>query len=85
MKRKELYNYIREEIVNELSETTYAGKEAVPKIQKDPKFNTLKADAKTNAVNDLKAGGDVELEEMARTPNNIKLGDPAKVALIRKL
>jgi len=85
MKRKELYNYIREEIVNELSETTYAGKDSVPKIQKDPKFNTLKTDAKTNAISDLKAGGDVELEEMARTPNNIKLGDPAKVALIRKL
>lgn len=85
MKRKELYNYIREEIVNELSETTYAGKEAVPKIQKDPKFNTLKADAKTNAVNDLKAGGDVELEEMARTANNIKIGDPAKVTLLKKL
>jgi len=85
MKRKDLYQYIRQEIINELSETTYAGKDSVQKIQKDPKFNTLKSDAKANAISDLKAGGDVELEEMARTPNNIKLGDPAKIALARKL
>jgi hypothetical protein len=30
-------------------------------------------------------GIDVELKEMARTPNNVKIGDPAKVALVRKL
>ena len=65
MKRKELYAYIREQIINELTETTYAGKDSVQKIQKDPKFNSLKSDAKVNAISDLKAGGDVELEEMA--------------------
>lgn len=88
MKRKELYDYIRTEIVNELTttnETTYAGKGAIPKIKQDPKFNTLDASAKTNAINDLNKGGDVELEEMARTPNKVKLGDPAKVALVKKL
>lgn len=85
MKRKDLYNYIRQEIINELSETTYAGKGAVEKIKKDPKFNTLNTGAKANALDDLNKGGDVELEEMARTPNNIKLGDPAKVAMAKKL
>lgn len=75
MKRKDLYNYIREEIINELSETTYAGKDSVSKIQKDPKFNALKPDAKTNAISDLKTGGDVELEEMARKGSNIKVGE----------
>lgn len=85
MKRKDLYNYVRQEIINELSETTYAGKGAVEKIKKDPKFNSLNTSAKTNAVNDLNSGGDVELEEMARTPNNIKLGDPAKIAIAKKL
>ena len=90
MKRKELYEFIREEIINELTETTYAGKGAVEKITKDPKFNTLKADAKTNAIKDLNAGGDVELEEseleeMARIPNKIRLGDAAKIALAKEL
>jgi len=90
MKRKELYEFIREEIINELTETTYAGKGAVEKITKDPKFNTLKADAKTNAIKDLNAGGDVELEEseleeMARIPNKIRLGDAVKITLAKEL
>jgi hypothetical protein len=49
MKRKELYNFIREEIVNELSEATYAGKDATDDMQKDPKYNTLNTDAKNKA------------------------------------
>ena len=47
MKRKELYEFIREEIINELTETTYAGKGAVEKITKDPlvifEFREMKA------------------------------------------
>ena len=85
MKRKELYEFVREGIISELSETTYAGVGAVDKIQKDPKFGKLKPDAKTNALNDLKTGGDVELEEMARIPNKIRVGDAAKVALAKEL
>jgi len=85
MKRKDLYNYIKEEIVEALSETTYAGKDAVQKIQKDPKFNTLKSDAKTNAISDLKAGGDVELEEMANIVSKIKIQDLAKFALAKEV
>jgi uncharacterized Zn ribbon protein len=75
MKRKELYNYIREQIVNELTETTYAGKASVEKIKKDPKFNTLDTGAKTNVIKDLTAGSDVELEEMARPANVLKKGE----------
>jgi hypothetical protein len=85
MKHKDLYNYIKEEIVEALSETTYAGKDSVPDIQKDPKFNTLKPDAKTNAISDLKAGGDVELEEMANVVSMIKIQDPAKFALAKEV
>lgn len=85
MKRKELYNFIREEIVNELTETTYAGKGAVEKIKKDPKFNTLDTGAKTNAVNDLNKGGDVELEEMARKANTLKVGDQEKFEAAKDL
>ena len=85
MKRKELYNFIREEIVNELTETTYAGKGAVEKIKKDPKFNTLDTGAKTNAVNDLNKGGDVELEEMARKANTLKVGNQEKFEAAKDL
>ena len=86
MKRKELYNYIREEIVNELSEAgTYAGNKAVDDMKKDIDYNTLNSLAKADSEKKLRAGGSVTIGEMARTPNNIKLGDPAKVALIRKL
>jgi len=86
MKRKELYNYIREEIVNELSEAgTYAGNKAVDDMKKDADYNSLNSLAKTDSEKKLRAGGSVTIGEMARTANNIKLGDPAKVALIRKL
>jgi hypothetical protein len=86
MKRKELYNYIREEIVNELSEAgTYAGNKAVDDMKKDTDYNTLNSLAKADSEKKLRAGGSVTIGEMARTANNIKLGDPAKVALIRKL
>jgi hypothetical protein len=86
MKRKELYNYIREEIVNELSEAgTYAGNKAVDDMKKDADYNSLNSLAKADSEKKLRAGGSVTIGEMARTANNIKLGDPAKVALIRKL
>lgn len=85
MKRKDLYNHIKEEIVGALSETTYAGKDSVPKIQKDQKFNALKPDAKANAISDLKAGGDVELEEMANIGSKIKIQDTTKFALAKEI
>ena len=85
MKRKDLYNYIKEEIVGALTETTYAGKDSVPDIQKNPKFNSLKTDAKTNAINSLKAGGDVELEEMANKADIIKIQNPEKFALAKEI
>jgi len=84
MKRKDLKAYIRTEIINELSETTYAGKGAVPSIQKDPKFNSLKSDAKKNALADLNTGGDVELEE-ARKAGGYRIGDAGKFAEAKEL
>lgn len=78
MKRTDLYKYIREQIVNELTETTYAGKGSVEKIKKDPKFNILDTGAKTNVINDLTAGSDVELEEMARISDIYKKDDNTK-------
>lgn len=84
MKRKELYNYIREEIVNELTvvtkSTTSDEINDIAKSEKTPTTTVKKA------IDTAKSTGkDVNIAEMARTPNNIKLGDPAKVALLRKL
>lgn len=78
MKRTDLHKYIREQIINELTETTYAGKASIEKIKKDPKFNTLDNSAKNNVVNDLNAGSDVELEEMARPSDLYKKDDNTK-------
>jgi len=68
MKRKELYEYIREQIINELTVAegnTYAGKDAVDDLQKDPKFGTLSGTGKTDSVNKLKQGGSVTIGELA--------------------
>jgi hypothetical protein len=87
MKRKELYNYIREEIVNELTLSEGTAEENAAKAAE---LKSIDAQIKALATKKLEvtksgAVAEVELEEMARTANNIKLGDPAKVALIRKL
>jgi hypothetical protein len=77
MKRKELYNYIREEIVNELSEAD---------LDKTTGSVVMKKGTNPSDIKKVTSQGiDVELKEMARTPNKIKLGDPAKVALVKKL
>jgi hypothetical protein len=76
MKAKQLRRLIHESIKEVLNETTYAGKGAVEKIKKDPKFNSLDSSAKTNSINDLNKGGDVELEEMARLAKGFRLADP---------
>jgi hypothetical protein len=90
MKRKELYNYIREEIVNELStnegvavELTGTTGKTVQSFQNMSAANKFKSEnPNVKAVRQLEEDN---LDEMARTANNVKLGDPAKVALIRKL
>jgi hypothetical protein len=77
MKRKELYNYIREEIINELTEVD---------LDKTSGAVIMKKGTNPSDVKKLTSQGiDVELKEMARTANNIKLGDPAKIALVKKL
>jgi len=62
MKKSEAKEYIKELIVSELSvkEGTYVGAAAVGALQKDPKFAAAKD--KSSALNTLKAGGSVTLE-----------------------
>jgi len=85
MKRKDLYNFVHEEIVNELKEATYAGKDATDDMQKDPKFNTLNTDAKNKAKMELGKGGSVTIGEMARKANTLKVGDKAKFDVAKDL
>jgi len=76
MKRKDLYNYVREEIINELTEAgTYAGNKALDDLKKDTDYSTLNSMAKTDAEKKLKAGGSVTIGELARKGSSIKAGE----------
>ena len=50
MKISELKSAIREMIINELDEATYAGKSAEVDIKKDPEFNALSSTAKEKSI-----------------------------------
>jgi len=65
MKHTRLLEIIREEIAGALGETTYAGKNSINQLKKDPKFSSLSGDGKINATKELTSGGTVELEEDA--------------------
>jgi hypothetical protein len=82
MKAKQLRRLVREAIEEVLKEgNTYAGKDTVDDIQKDPKFNTLSGTGKQDTLNKLKQGGSVtigegDIEEMARIAKGFRLADP---------
>jgi hypothetical protein len=64
MKKSELKAEIKEyivEILSEVDEATYMGADSADDLQKDPKFAAAKD--KTQAINTLKAGGSVTLQE----------------------
>jgi hypothetical protein len=64
MKKSELKAEIKEyivEILSEIDEATYVGAGAVADMQKDPNFSKVKD--KSSAINTLKAGESVTLEE----------------------
>ena len=64
MKKSELKAEIKEyivEILSEVDEATYVGAGAADDLQKDPKFAAAKD--KTQAINTLKSGGSVTLQE----------------------
>ncbi len=42
---------------------TYAGKDAIPDITKDPKYSTLNSMGKQDVLKKLQSGGTVSLEE----------------------
>ena len=64
MKKSELKAEIKEyiiEILSEVDEATYVGAGSVDDLQKDPNFASAKD--KTTAINTLKTGGSVTLQE----------------------
>jgi len=64
MKKSELKAEIKEyivEILSEIDEATYVGAGAVADMQKDPNYSKVKD--KATALNTLKTGGSVTLEE----------------------
>ena len=74
MKRKDLYNYVREEIINELTIVTKnTSSDEIPNIAKAEKTdpNSVK-----KAVDAAKASGkDVNIAELARKGRNIQMGE----------
>jgi len=86
MKKSELKAEIKEyivEILSEIDEATYMGADSADDLQKDPKFAAAKD--KTQAINTLKAGGSVTLQEEDedREPTKSEL-DKEKVKTISK-
>jgi hypothetical protein len=63
MKKTRLLEIIREEISAALGEASYAGKNAIPDLKKDPAYGTLSSTGKVDAEKELQSGGTVELEE----------------------
>lgn len=90
MKRKELYNFIREEIISELTESgTYAGLKGIPQLTKDPDYAKLDPNTKINLKADLTKGKSVTLEEdeleEARKANNLKVDSQEKFTAAKDL
>jgi hypothetical protein len=89
MKISEFKKQIRENIVEILSEKTYAGPDAVEPAKKDPHYNKLNTATKTNIINTLKKGGEAELEEaeldeMARTAAKLTIADKETAEAIKE-
>lgn len=74
MKRKDLYNYIRQEIINEL--TTVTKSTSSSDIADIAKAENVPTSTVTNAVNTAKkTGKDVNIAELARKGRNITAGE----------
>ena len=92
MKRKELYNFVREEIVTSLSEdatamvTSKAGTKSV--TYKNPlELDALKKDSNVSSITTTSGQKlkEEELEEMARKANTLKVGSQEKFEAAKDL
>jgi hypothetical protein len=81
MKISELKSAIREMIISELNEATYAGKSAEADIKKDPEFGTLSATAKEKSIQALRKNDAVTLQEDEALMEMAKIVGDLKVAI----
>jgi hypothetical protein len=92
MKRKDLYNYIKEEIVGTLTETgtamvtSKAGTKSIP-FNNPAELNSLKSDSNVSSI--VTTSGqklkETDLEEMANKADIIKIQNPEKFALAKEI
>jgi len=74
MKKSDLKEYIK----NQIREKLYAGRSSVTAVKVDPDYGTLKPTEKGEIEKTLRAGGSVELEEMARKAATFKVATDFK-------
>lgn len=90
MKRKELYEYVRESIVNELTVTPVTSANKPEVIKKIASALGLTNTQKTDLTKSATPGSTInlpesELEEMARKANNLKVGSQEKFEAAKDL
>ena len=81
MRISELKKAIREMIVGELNETVFAGTGAIDDLQKNTAFNSLNPQGKMGAMNALKGGGSVNLQEDEALNEMAKIAGDLKAAI----
>lgn len=96
MKRKDFYNFVREEIINELSEGEAEDRAADVAAKANQQAQIKAADEASKAADAAKKAADAKkaavaadknpgLNEMARIAAKIKIGDPRKLELAQKV
>lgn len=90
MKRKELYEYVRESIINELTVTPVTSANAADVKRKISSSSGLTSTQKTDLTKSATPGSTInlpesELEEMARKANNLKVGSQEKFTAAKDL
>jgi hypothetical protein len=90
MKRKDLYNYIKEEIIEALTEagektamvTTQSGKTSAVDYKTSDELNRIKDNTD---IKSIETGTGQKIKEMANIVSMIKIQDPAKFALAKEV
>jgi hypothetical protein len=90
MKRKDLYEYVRESIINELTVTPVTSANAADVKRKISSSSGLTSTQKTDLTKSATPGSTInlpesELEEMARKANNLKVGSQEKFEAAKDL
>ena len=87
MKRKELYNFVREEIVNELTLSEGTAEENAAKAAELKSIELQMKALTTKKLEVTKSGAvaEAELDEMARKAIKFKIGDQEKLELVKDL